>query len=353
MKTMTTVHFVVLFVILLMAVQLFNGIAVQLFNGGSSLPKHVGFNEELSLLSATGAPSSTSTSGINVGDTKNIPAEVLHNSTTLLQTPEAQNYSDMTLSQSPVKELLFLHIPKTGGSAIEFYGVKNGYSWGYCLFQQANSKNNCPPKNKRKVPTSLGNAGWHYPVQYLPMDAQMLYDNATLFAVIRNPYSRAVSEFYHFCSIDYNKHECDSSKTNSPAYMNSLIAAKVKAARKCPFGKKSSCPFLDSGHHIPQYDFLFNGQKQIVAHVLHFENLQQEFGELMKMYGQQNGNLPVRNFRNKATARLSVDDLTQGTIDLINEVYANDFEIGHYKRIVKDFQAASIFPSRPTRFVIN
>jgi hypothetical protein len=200
-------------------------------------------------------------------------------------------------------------------------------------------------------PIKLELGWWHYPVQFLPLDAQKIYDNATLFAVIRNPYARAVSEFYFFCNA--YRRLCDSTKLNSPAYMNSRIAAKVQAARKCPFvAKNSSCPFLDYGHYIPQYDFLFNdydnnnGRKQIVAYVLHFENLQQEFGELMKMYGQQDGYLPSKNVRKKATAHLSVDDLTQGTIDLINEVYAKDFEIGHYKRIlysdnstaVKDFQ---------------
>jgi hypothetical protein len=250
---------------------------------------------------------------------------------------------DKASSQS-VKQLMFLHIPKTGGSSIESSAAKGGHSWGYCLFQQGNTGDKqsyyCPP-NKRKVPRLRGNQGhawWHYPVQYLPMDAKRLYENATLFAVVRNPYSRAVSEYYYACgfrryTFGYN--------INSPAYMNRQIASKLQEFMKCPTGKNSSCPFLANGHFIPQYDYLFdddnnnNGREQIVTHVLHMENLQHEFEELMNAYGLNVNLTSSRATHNrKKSATLGVDDLTTDTIDLINKVYAKDFEIGGYKMVV-------------------
>jgi len=241
----------------------------------------------------------------------------------LLQEDKTEISMDKPSSQS-VKQLMFLHIPKTGGSSIESSGRKRGHSWGYFLFQQANAG-----RHRGNYPW------WHYPVQYLPVDAQRLYDNATLFAVIRNPYSRALSEYYYACS--FHRHICGDSIDN-PAYMNTKIASKLQKFMKCPTGKNSSCPLLDGGHFIPQYDYLFdddsnsNGRKQIVKHVLHFENLQHEFEELMKAY-ELDVNLNSDRVRQhkKSNISLGVDDLTANTIDLINKVYAKDFEIGDYK----------------------
>lgn len=86
-------------------------------------------------------------------------------------------------------------------------------------------------------------------------------------------------------------------------------------------------------HFIPQYRFVHDERDgtKVVDHVIHFENLEREFSELMDQY-QLNLTLPPHETHKSGKGgldRKSLDPgvmLTDDTVAVINEYYAKDFE---------------------------
>ena len=100
----------------------------------------------------------------------------------------------------PLQRLEFVHITKTGGSAIESIAAMHGIRWGVCHFAD-NDMVGCKPSPKPHVPWRdlyIGTA-WHAPPKVInalvPAESNP-YQNADLFVVVRNPYDRAISEYY-------------------------------------------------------------------------------------------------------------------------------------------------------------
>ena len=95
---------------------------------------------------------------------------------------------------------------------------------------------------------------------------------------------------------------------------------------------------FQTGHLLPQHHYVYNVDgKQLVDHVIRFENLTFEFDELMRLYGlnvtlSQNAKVN-QGHRSDEGFRFSFKDMTQKTLDLINEVYQKDFELLGYPMI--------------------
>lgn len=235
------------------------------------------------------------------------------------------------------KPLNFLHIPKTGGSSIFRLAANNGLAWGECLFPSPWRQKDCPKEtNVGKWPEHrFGAPWWHTPIQYLPPDKKP-YNRQDLFAVVRNPYERAVSEYYYYCQ--FRKSECygiDKHKDTADR-MNRKLQQFLFAALRAP--KNSTDYFVASGHWIPQYDFFHNTaskrKERIVKHLLHNEHLNDEFASLMRAYGY-NFTLPQKHRRSRKDtgAKLTTADLTDKTMKLIDIVFEKDFKIGNYEML--------------------
>ena len=189
-----------------------------------------------------------------------------------------------------MKELKFIHITKTAGTSIENLAQENNINWGRFDLEYKNC-------------SKMVNSWWHH---VIPLKNK--YD---WFMVVRNPYDRIVSEFY--CPYD------TIDKTNySKEQFNSYIQEKLKQIK-----------IKDYDHYRPQYLYLNNNVK---IHILKFENLTEEFNNLMKEY---NLKIELECHDNKGKdKKFTVNDLNTETIKLINSVYDKDF--ANFSYLTKD-----------------
>jgi Sulfotransferase family len=160
------------------------------------------------------------------------------------------------------------------------------------------------------------------------------YDGAELFGVVRNPYERAVSEFYYICSLkvlDWRPDQCDRSKLFNASYMNQWLRDKMNDREE-----HSALAYLsDNGHFTPQHQFVVGPYDvRMVDYVLHLdENLEEEFHQLMKAFRLYRVRLKKMNAIS-AEARdtdrhLTVADLDDETHEVINRLFRRDFELGY------------------------
>ena len=210
-------------------------------------------------------------------------------------------------SQSRNSELKFVHITKTGGSTIENIGKDNGIEWG--MFDTVLLSHH--KKQKKFFHTTytdtllkFGKSIWHVPLRSFnryPYNSEVV-----LFTVVRNPYTRCISEYY--CGYTGNKN-VNASKEEFNRWLQYKLLVK---------------------HHvsfIPHSDYVFDADgSQIVKHIIRFENLTEEFNSLMECY-----DLPCKldrhdNKAKKTSKKYTVDDLDAYTIYLINQLYQKDFD---------------------------
>lgn len=197
--------------------------------------------------------------------------------------------------------LKFFHIPKTAGTSIENAARDKCIEWGvYDLSYWHRWKTPGPE--------------WHQPLyqdisQERYLDLLREYD---FFCVVRNPYERCISEFY--CSWEDGSPQ----KNVSLDEFNSFIQKRILENRI-------------STHWAPQSLFIFHQGKQIIKHVLHYENLQEEFAKLMNLY-----NLPIHldRYENVSPRKTyTIKDFSPRTIQMINEFYSDDFQNFGYSRL--------------------
>jgi hypothetical protein len=263
------------------------------------------------------------------------------------------------------KRLEFVHIPKTGGTVIEAVAAKGGIHWTICHFLSSSevaamSMNiiQCPERDDsgyskwKEVQPFHGIVWWHLPPSYFFKYAEILpanpYFGSDMFAVVRDPYERLISEYYYQQSwlVSADKRLL----TQDVRYFNEWIKTKVKtyAHSSCQRSAKSDLfqstnatkSYLSfDGHLISQYDYVFDGSvgatsvaNKVVKHVLRFENLTEQYNELMNKYGMENLTpLPRENVRKSLPKCMGLFNLTLDNLRLIERVYHRDFEEFGYK----------------------
>ena len=194
------------------------------------------------------------------------------------------------------KELKFIHITKCAGTSIEDIGKKNNINWG-------------------RFHEEYG--FWHDIFRNKPIELKKKYD---WFLVVRNPYDRILSEFYcRWGGIGEN-----TTLHNEMTEENFNNFCKYRILNR---------DNLDSpDHYREQYLYI---DSETTQHIIHFENLENEFNLLMKQY---NLNIKLDKHENKGYfksnfKKFTVDSFSPELIDLINKVYHKDFEMFNYKKM--------------------
>jgi hypothetical protein len=211
---------------------------------------------------------------------------------------------------------LFIHIPKTGGTSIEdyFFKKKNIKRSLQSLFGSQNSS-----FNHYKI-DDLKKASLHHQSYNSIMKNKIKYNinmnNLKVFAAVRNPYYRAISDLFYFKKI-------------KPEY----TASQVYNVLQKYIDSKS----VDS-HNIPQY--LFVSDKNSNLHKNIFIMKTEKLNDDMKRYGFKDFDV-VANINSKKhnpnNNNIYDKYLNNNSIRLINKVYYKDFKLFKYpmKKIIK------------------
>ena len=256
------------------------------------------------------------------------------------------------------KRLEFVHITKTGGSAIEKAGAMNEIIWGACHYMEFEEVGCTKPDLPYISPEYQSYAltsPWHTPPkllqQYVSAD-QYPYDDADLFVVVRNPYDRILSEYYCPWMGFHQKYDKD---PNEPVHLNWWVKytitklsdqvdefQKVDPSDRPKVQQKyvSEDPrLLAQKHYVNQAEYVFDGENRVVKNVVHYEHLQEEFNVLMKKYGM-NITIPPKHESGVYTSdhgdkRLTFMDLNEASVKIINDYAKADFERLGYKMVDK------------------
>ena len=281
--------------------------------------------------------------------------------------------------------LEFVHITKTGGSAIEKAGAKQGIIWGACHYMNIAEVGCSQPDLPYTSPNYQSYAltsPWHTPpklLKYYVNNTQYPYGDTDhgdeknereenkndhdvdLFAVIRNPYDRVISEYY--CpwlgfQAKYRKKVKKDKDPNDPKNLNWWVKDMVtklqtslaefndrteeerESHKDQKKGLNEDPHILAQKHYVNQAEYVYDGDKVVIKNVVHYENLSKEFAELMKKYDLEGVKLPPKDkngtYTDKEnTKRLSYRDLTPESIALINEYAKQDFDAFGYQTVDK------------------
>lgn len=198
--------------------------------------------------------------------------------------------------------LLYIHIPKTGGTSIEYY---LGKKCNIPLNEESLCEYDFFDKQVHDRTTSRQHMTY---IDIMKNKHKFNIDDNKLFifASIRNPYDRAISDlFYLFPELE---------KTNDKNYIYTMLSKKI-------------IENVDN-HSLPQYKFVINEQNVINEQIIiiHTESLSSE----MKKIGFDDFN----EHKNKNKIKHNyLDYLNKKSIDLINKYYEHDFKLFGYDMI--------------------
>ena len=196
------------------------------------------------------------------------------------------------------KKLLFIHIPKTGGSVIEENIHKKTPETLYSDF--TNSLLDFP-YNQKSLQQQF------YTTIYKFRDKLSVnFDNIKIFSVVRNPYDRIISDLFWSSLIkkDFTAGQVYNVIKNNYLYRDDL-----------------------DNHNEPQYKFIVDENSELIKNIKIFrtETLNESNDELSKFV-----DLNI-NIRKEGINKDYSNYLNKDSISLINIFYKKDFELFNYK----------------------
>lgn len=204
--------------------------------------------------------------------------------------------------------VLFIHIPKTGGSSLELYfsskfeiPLNNKCLYSYIQDDQLLNEN-------IEINTSLQHITYNQIVKYSKI-FNIDFNNIKIITIVRNPYERVVSDLFFLSLITTNSTKEEVFDILTDFYLIADIDA---------------C----DNHPIPQYKFITNDKGEIIqnVHILKTENLTNE----MKNLGYIDFNVHVNENSNKINY---YNYLNNESIEIINYFYHLDFILFNYDKI--------------------
>ena len=200
--------------------------------------------------------------------------------------------------------LKFIHIPKTGGSALVLWGLSNNQKWA--------RKDPLIPKGCN---TEDGN--WHCPADYWQMEE----DGKKLdyFCFIRDPVDRMISE----ANYENIKRRKAGVKELDKSNVNEWLKENIT---------KYHNDFSKTAHFIPQYNYVYksNGEQLCNNIIKYSSEMHNKVTKLFKNYNiipRDSNEIVMKNKAMVGDGKLKIEDLNPNIINLIKEKYKKDYEI--------------------------
>jgi hypothetical protein len=234
--------------------------------------------------------------------------------------PSSFQFWKLKMPISDLFEAIFVHIPKNAGESIErcmgmYDGKVDETLWGVVA--------------NRIVLQHLTAA--ELKTKYVPQDK---WDRYFKFAVVRNPWSKAVSEYNWYLRYGPTVPFYEWVKSlNGRLMANGCIA------------------ILEVGHNVEQHKYLYSNDQLLVDEVLKFESINQDFASLCKKF---NWNVSLKHERE--TQSTSSLDFRQyycdETAEIIGKIYKKDTELFGYSldKTFADFEISSLPRELPDIF---
>ena len=229
---------------------------------------------------------------------------------------------------------MFMHIPKTGGTTLNEVALNHSIYWMWMLFGTAEGrewtkafKAEFCDRQEYQFCAGVEINPWHVPLrwwtEYFMRNAskqgnntlQWYFDpaNTDWFAIVRNPFNKMVSEYKWRTSLWNQTTNC------SVDGMNRWMADNLR---------ENLC-----NHMTPFTEFIFDSTgKQIVKHVIRFENVKEE---LAKLFSEYNLDGVYREWLHTHSNRGSCPNLKGSMIseenkEIIRVRYKDDFDKFQY-----------------------
>ena len=241
------------------------------------------------------------------------------------------------------KLILFIHIPKAAGTTIEEILYQNNYKDSLCQVALKHiSTNQLLDKRHLKMNQV---SKYHIPLSFFRKAYQtLLRENYNLFAVVRNPYARIISDFRFWISQFYPTHNGSSRKQfqNLCKQIKEIIPDLSLSVENL---NKYIHTVLDpnyysfsrlDGHLIPMYYYTHlknkSGYLYPCCQILRMETLNEDFNNFInKKQLKIPLDLTTRIAENKSKGlNFTYQDLDRHSIELIQGRYARDFKLFKY-----------------------
>ncbi len=241
--------------------------------------------------------------GNTIDDLDNDNNQQGYSLTTMMNSDYPEKKDEMLKYKRINSKLKFIHITKNAGRYIEEISKLNLIEWG---------ENDSLLKKQNWY---RGFDTWHIPLYMF--DTYPYEDNVKLFTIVRNPYTRILSEC--FCKFgspeNYNK-------INDVDCLNKHIEFNIK-----------NINYNNTFHWAPQNIYTHNpAGEQKIDIIYKFENFAKDLTNFL--YKEFDVNIKFYQ-TSESKKKFSIHDISDANIILINEIYHLDFIYFNYNKIIR------------------
>ena len=216
----------------------------------------------------------------------------------------------------PIKNnILFIHIPKTGGTSIER------------LFDMVPVKSKIPCKESLYGSITIDDKLYELQhLTYSEADKMIDIDGAYSFAFVRNPFDRIVSEYEWLGKKYFSQFE---------DYCRFICLREGRPDIKCPGDESYDTDeyfhwFFNYTHYTPQYKFVYHNNKIAVDFLGRFENFQNDLKHVLDITNTEYDPAALSKKHNTTKHDHYSTYYTDKLIEMVSVLYKKDLDMFDY-----------------------